>query len=157
MRPRIILASGSAGRRELLSKIGLKFEVIPSDIDETLRQDEDVATYVQRLAREKVAVVKDTDAFVIGGDTVVVLDGEMIGKPESRAHAHAMITRLSGRAHQVLSGYCFRWRDQIVVGVDSADVRMRSLSSNEMTGTWMLFPKRLPKQALMPPKMPGST
>lgn len=105
----IILASRSPRRAELLSAAGFEFDVHAVEIDETPRPGEPAAAYVERLAIEKAqAAFKDLNArqdlVVLGADTTVVLDGRILGKPEDRADAIAMLTALSGRAHDVLTG-----------------------------------------------------
>jgi len=118
---KIILASRSPRRAELLSAAGFEFDVHAVDIDETPRPGEAAAAYVERLAIEKAQaafqdLIDKPSAFapgasadkkglvVLGADTTVVLDGRILGKPEDRADAIAMLTALSGRAHDVLTG-----------------------------------------------------
>ncbi len=105
-KPRILLASSSPRRREILAAIGLSFAVHASDVDETLREGESPFDGAERLAREKAAAVLATagDALVVAADTLVVCDGEALGKPKDRADARRMLTRLSGRAHDVVTG-----------------------------------------------------
>jgi septum formation protein len=104
--PPIVLASASPRRAALLTMLGLEHEVLPADVDETLLPGEGPAPHVERLARAKAAVVAALrpDALVIGGDTVVVLDGEVLGKPARRQDAVATLVRLAGRDHLVFSG-----------------------------------------------------
>jgi septum formation protein len=101
-----VLASASPRRASLLTMLGLAHEVLPADVDETLLPGEDPAAHVERLARAKAGVVaaRRPDALVLGGDTVVVLDGEVLGKPVRRQDAVATLMRLSGRDHVVFSG-----------------------------------------------------
>lgn len=112
MSSRFILASGSPRRRELLGSLGVTFEVIKSDIDETQREGEPPLAYVERLSGEKaqaVATQVQGAAYVLAADTVVilaadtigVLDGEIIGKPADAAEARTMLERLRARAHTV--------------------------------------------------------
>ncbi len=103
---RLILASGSPRRRELLAQAGLAFEVIPADIDESRRPHEAAADYVQRLALEKALAIHSLhpDAVVLGADTTVVLDGNVLNKPADRAEAEQMLRSLSGREHEVFTG-----------------------------------------------------
>lgn len=122
---RIILASASPRRRFLLQQIGLKFEVYPADIGETLSPDADPAAAVESLSLEKARHIADsgrlddatnnetnrnraTDStnktLIIGADTIVVRDGEILGKPSTPAHAANMLASLSGRTHQVYTG-----------------------------------------------------
>ncbi len=107
---RIILASGSPRRRHLLEELGLELVIRAADIDETPREGEDAAAYVERLAIEKgAAVVAESadlaaDDVVISADTIVVLDGELLGKPVDDTDAASMLRRLSGRTHEVMTG-----------------------------------------------------
>jgi septum formation protein len=104
----LVLASASPRRADLLRTAGITFEVAAADIDERVHAGEDPATYVQRLAREKAARVAATrtGAFVLAADTTVVVDGEILGKPEDAADAGRMLRLLSGRRHEVLTGVC---------------------------------------------------
>ena len=103
---RLILASASPRRRELLTQAGYSFDVLPADIDETLRSEEEPAAYVQRLALEKAQALHAAhpDAVILGADTTVVLNGNVLGKPADRAEAEAMLRALSGNVHQVHTG-----------------------------------------------------
>ncbi|HSE37082.1 MAG TPA: Maf family protein [Blastocatellia bacterium] len=104
--PRIILASASPRRAELLKQIGVEFELASSQAEERPHPDETPADYTIRIARAKViAVAREREAgLVIGADTVVVLDGHLIGKPATPADAHRLLRQLSGRWHAVLTG-----------------------------------------------------
>lgn len=105
MPPRLILASSSPRRRDLLRGLGLSFEIHPPDIDESPRTGEAPSHYVERLARLKAEAVAtgEPGALVLGADTAVILDGEILGKPRDAAQARAMLERLSGREHTVLT------------------------------------------------------
>src|SRR5512147_2236645 len=107
-RSEIILASQSPRRRYLLERAGLKFRVIPSTFDEASVPQDDPDAYVRCLAEAKAGDIarRYPDSWVIGADTVVVVDGHVLGKPVSRADAADMLRRLSGRTHQVLTGWC---------------------------------------------------
>ena len=104
--PKLILASGSPRRAEILSSVGWEFEKRVADIDETEFLNEKPADYVQRLAREKAVAVAAhyENALVLGADTIVVIDGKIIGKPKDLADARRMLKLLSGRWHEVLTG-----------------------------------------------------
>ena len=122
--PRVILASQSPRRRELLTLVGIVHEVRPADIDETYLAGEAPRAHAERLAREKAAVVAADapDALVIGSDTIVVVDGDVLGKPRSEVEAAAMLARLSGRSHTVMTAVAVSWRgaqrsDVVEVGV----------------------------------------
>lgn len=104
--PKLILASGSPRRAEILTAVGWQFEKRAADIDETELENEKPADYVRRLAREKaLAVAAGIDSgFVLGADTTVVVGDEIIGKPADLADARRMLEKLSGRSHEVLTG-----------------------------------------------------
>lgn len=117
-----ILASGSPRRRELLSAIGLEFDVVVSDADESsVSKDTSIDIYVQELALLKAAatakdVLKRKDALIIAADTIVTLDKKILGKPQDEDDAFNMLKSLSGRAHEVYTGYCImRVRDGFTV------------------------------------------
>lgn len=106
---KLILASASPRRVELLAAAGYVFEVRPTDTDETPRPDETPEAYVQRVALAKAeAVACSEPAVALGADTTVVLDGELLGKPRDAAEAARMLRRLSGRRHEVLTGVAVR-------------------------------------------------
>ena len=103
---RIILASASPRRKELLEKIGLKFEIIPSNYDEKLTDDSFTYEKIETLALNKgLDIVKDIkdNAIIISADTVVVLDNKILGKPHTKEEAFAMISALSGKTHEVIT------------------------------------------------------
>jgi septum formation protein len=105
--PRVVLASASPRRRDLLAALGLTFDVRPVDLDETPLPGEDPRAYVARLAGEKAAADVRPGELVLAADTVVVLPGEppeLLGKPGGPAEAEAMLARLAGREHTVLTG-----------------------------------------------------
>ena len=104
--PPIVLASQSPRRAQLLELIGLRFEVLPADLDETYLPHESPPDHARRLAEEKARAIAllRPEALVVGSDTVVILDGEVLGKPADGAEALAMLMRLQGREHEVLSG-----------------------------------------------------
>jgi nucleoside triphosphate pyrophosphatase len=105
MGPSLILASASPRRRELLSQLGIAFSVVPSDVPEAALDGESPSIFAARVAREKAAMVarRHPDAFVLGADTIVVVDDEVFGKPVDRADAQRMLRCLSGRTHVVLT------------------------------------------------------
>jgi septum formation protein len=131
---RIILASQSPRRRDLLTLIGIAHEVRPADVDETERPGEDPSHYVERLAREKAHTIARAapDAITIGSDTTVVLDGDILGKPVDVEDAVRMLTRLSGRAHTVLTAVAVVRGDRVASGVESVDVTFRTLTTDEI-------------------------
>ena len=112
---RLVLASASPRRADLLRAAGFRFEIVPPEVDEAVRDAESAADYVRRLAREKSSTVwtaclasgHDThDLAVLGADTAVVVDGAILGKPADDREAASMLRRLSGRRHEVLTGVC---------------------------------------------------
>jgi septum formation protein len=103
-RPRLVLASASPRRAELLGSIGVRFEVRPADVDESTRAHEPAHDYAARLARAKATAVFSRGAVVIAADTTVVVDDDILGKPADAHDARAMLARLAGRAHEVLTG-----------------------------------------------------
>lgn len=125
--PVLVLASASPRRRELLLAAGWRVEVRPADLDETPAPGEAPADYVLRLARQKAAAIAGGDALpegaiVLGADTTVVVDGEVLGKPDDDADARAMLERLAGRRHEVLTGVCLRRGAREASGVETTSV-----------------------------------
>jgi septum formation protein len=118
VRPSLVLASSSPRRREILAALGLAFDVRAADVDETLREGETPFDAAERLAREKAAVVaaEAGDALVIAADTLVVRDGEALGKPKDRADARRMLALLAGRAHEVVTGVALALGGRIASG-----------------------------------------
>lgn len=107
----IYLASQSPRRRELLQQIGVRFRLLKLDVDESRRKDETPRDYVVRLAEEKAvtgweSLVENDRAPVLGADTAVVIDGDILGKPADSNEASDMLAKLSGRTHEVLSAVC---------------------------------------------------
>jgi septum formation protein len=104
----LVLASASPRRRQYLSELGLHFTVRAADLDETPRAGEGPEAFVRRLAQEKAAAVAGTApaAWVLAADTVVAVDGEILGKPKNGEEAVAMLLRLSGRWHEVWTAFC---------------------------------------------------
>jgi septum formation protein len=125
----LVLASASPRRKELLQLLGLKPEVVPAHLDESVKNGERPEAYVERVAREKAAAVhaKRRDAIVIAADTTVVLDGAIIAKPESEADAAAMLKRLQGRDHVVHTAIAVAYRSDTASGVETTRVWMRPL------------------------------
>lgn len=125
--PGLILASGSPRRRQLLERLGLRFTVEPADVDESGRPGEAAPEHVERLALEKARSVaaRHPGALVIGGDTVVVLDGAILTKPADAADAVGMLMRLQGRKHRVETGVAAVLDDRSAAAVVGVDVRFR--------------------------------
>jgi septum formation protein len=153
---RLVLASGSPRRRELLGQAGYVFEVAAADVDESVRVGEAAGEYVKRLAEEKASVVFERyrnpthddgtvmngaresggsaveRLLVLGADTTVVCDGAILGKPEDAADAVRMLKRLSGRAHEVLTGVAVATAGRVVSGVETTLVTFSEVPESEL-------------------------
>lgn len=103
---KIVLASGSPRRKEILENMNLKFDIIKSEIEETTVENESPENLVKRLSYEKAhdVATRNSDSIVIGADTVVVLDNNVLGKPKDREEAFDMLKKMSGREHDVITG-----------------------------------------------------
>ncbi len=132
--PKVILASGSPRRSEILGFVGWDFEKHVADIDETEKEGENPADYVQRLAKEKAQEVAKNykDIFVLGADTTVVVDDQIIGKPKDLNDARRMIKMLSGRTHEVLTGVALVKNDDVRVGLQTTEVTFDKLNNEEV-------------------------
>jgi len=130
--PRVILASASPRRRDLLSLIGIPHEVRPANIDESYMSGETPREHAERLARGKASAVVAPDAVTIGSDTIVVVDGSVLGKPRDRTHAGEMLRRLSGRSHVVMTGVAVRWQGRVASGLEEVGVTFRALTDAEI-------------------------
>jgi septum formation protein len=128
----VILASSSPRRRELLSLIGLEHEVVPADVDETLLPGEIPRVYAERLARAKASRSAKPGAVAIGSDTIVVVDGDVLGKPKSDGDAAAMLRRLSGRSHTVMTAIAVAFEEEVRSDVVQVGVTFRSLRDDEI-------------------------
>jgi septum formation protein len=131
----IVLASASPRRQELLRKAGIPFEVQPADVPEDPLPGESAQACAERLAREKALVVAGQRPHdcVLGADTVVVVDGQILGKPSDAAAAARMLRLLSGREHQVITGVCLVVSGRWSVASEITSVTMSEISENEMT------------------------
>ena len=134
--PFVYLASRSPRRRQLLRQLGVAFEVVEADVDEAPLPTEDARALVTRLAQVKAeagarAVTGKRIAPVLGADTVVEIDGEILGKPRDRADAEATLAKLSGRCHRVFSGVALWERGVVRVRVSQSEVCFRSLDVRE--------------------------
>ena len=132
----LILASQSPRRKYLLEQAGLRFSIVPSPFDESAVAPCEPARYVQYLAEGKADEVatRHPGAWVIGADTIVAAEDHLLGKPASRTAARRMLGRLSGKTHQVYTGYCIcRHRNNAkFVGVAQTDVTFKNLSEKEI-------------------------
>ena len=128
----LILASRSPRRAELLRQLGVRFEQRPADIDERQLSRESVEEYAARLAWEKSAAIQPGDGIaVLAADTCVVLDDEILGKPEDHFDALAMLARLSGREHQVGTSVCVRLGAQVEEAISDTRVKFSSLTRED--------------------------
>jgi septum formation protein len=127
---RVILASASPRRRELLSLVGIPHVVEPADIDESYREGEEAPQHAERLAREKAATVaaRHPDAVVIAADTIVLIDGLVLGKPSDDADAERMLAMLGGQTHVVLTAVAVAYHGELRAGVESVRVAFRRLT-----------------------------
>jgi septum formation protein len=137
-KPLICLGSASPRRRELLNQIGLPHSVRSANIDETPRPHEAPEVYVLRMALEKARAVLDQDGAlpVLGADTAVVVDGVILGKPRDEADGLAMLRRLSGRRHQVLTAVALVEFGREMTRLSVSHVAFRTMSTAEMGAYW---------------------
>ncbi|MDQ1329927.1 MAG: dTTP/UTP pyrophosphatase [Thermodesulfobacteriota bacterium] len=142
-KPFLILASKSARRRYLLKQAGLSFSVIPSGFDESSVPVSSPGEYVRILAESKAEDIADKypESWVIGADTVVVINGKILGKPSSRTDARSMLKSLSGQTHEVLTGYCIccRAKGRLFSETIKTDVLFKNLSGDEIE--WYIHTK----------------
>jgi septum formation protein len=131
-RPRVILASQSPRRRELLTLIGIPHEVRPADIDERLMPGESPRTHAVRLAREKARAAASAGAVVIGSDTIVVVDGDVLGKPRDAADGARMLRRLSGRVHTVITAVAVGWQGRLESDAEEVAVTFHPLTEDQI-------------------------
>ena len=130
---KLILASQSPRRRELLGLFRIPFEIQAADIDETMDPDLPAGQEVSRVSRSKaMAIAADDDQIIIAADTIVVVDGRVLGKPQSPDHARQMLKSLSGRDHQVMTGIAVRRGSQCAVCTEVTDVTFRPLTDAEI-------------------------
>jgi len=133
----IVLASASPRRQELLRNAHIPFSVQASNIDETPRAGESAQDCAERLAREKAAAVARShpESFILAADTIVVVDGEMLGKPRDSLDAARMLRMLAGRTHKVITGVCVAGpiaTGKISVGSETTSVTMCALTEEEV-------------------------
>jgi septum formation protein len=135
---RLVLASASPRRAELLRAAGFDFDTCVVDVDELVRPGEAPRNYVRRLAMEKSAAVLDSEkgshlfSVVLGADTAVVVDDEILGKPRDGEDAAAMLRKLSGRRHEVMTGVSLRTHELEVGSVEVTAVEFSALSDQEI-------------------------
>jgi septum formation protein len=131
---RVVLASGSPRRHQLLSLIGIDHEVNPSNIDETMRPREAPRRHAERLAREKASIVavRDPDLITIGADTVVVINRKVLGKPADTNDAARMLGMLSGREHTVITAVAVARGRKLRSAIEEVRVKFRRLREDEI-------------------------
>lgn len=129
----VILASQSPRRKELMGLFGIPFTIRVADIDETMDPDKPPFEEVSRVSRLKArAIPRKEDDIVIAADTIVVCDGQVLGKPANEAEAYRMLSLLSGRKHQVMTGVTVLQGDKIISHTEVTDVHFRPLTDNEI-------------------------
>lgn len=140
MRPLLYLASASPRRSALLRQIGVAHAVLVAAVDEAERPGETPEEYVERLALEKARATSrlahDPTTAVLAADTTVVLDGALLGKPCDRTDALAMLARLSGRTHRVLTAVALIARGAEQVRTSASEVRFRDIDADERAAYW---------------------
>jgi septum formation protein len=138
LKEKIVLASKSPRRAEILRAVGWDFEAVAANIDETRIESEEAVSYVRRLAQTKAETVANrisSDALVLGADTVVVIDGEILGQPRDDQDARRMLKLLSGKRHEVLTGLALvrpGRTPRIVVNHETTRVRFCEMSAAEI-------------------------
>jgi septum formation protein len=135
-RPKLILASKSPRRSNLLKQAGLTFSIIPSDFDESSVTISDPESYVRTVAKSKTVDIskKHPNSWVLGADTIVLIDDCILGKPRSKDEARSMLKQLSGKIHQVITGYCFccQTKNYFISETTKTDVRFKTLRNEEI-------------------------
>ncbi|WP_018915726.1 Maf family protein [Vreelandella zhanjiangensis] len=135
--PMLCLASASPRRRDLLASIGVTVSILPSHVDETPKTGEAARAYVERLAVAKAeASAPLTSLPTLGSDTAVVVDGVLLGKPVDADDAAAMLARLSGRWHEVLTAVAVTGPKGVLCRCVTTHVRMREISAREIAAYW---------------------
>ena len=132
--PRLVLASASPRRAKILRTTGWDFEILPADVDEARRPGENAAAYVERVAREKAEATAHqvSNRLVVGADTVVVIDGQILGKPRDAEDARRMLGLLQDRWHQVLTGLAIVNGNSSAVAHEVTDVKFAPMTENEI-------------------------
>ena len=134
--PRLVLASASPRRAKILRTTGWDFEILPADVDEARRPGENAAAYVERVAREKAeaAALQVPDRLVLGADTIVLIDGKILGKPRDNEDARRMLRLLQDRRHQVMTGIAIVNGNSStsLVAHESTDVEFSPMTEDEI-------------------------
>lgn len=129
---KLVLASGSPRRVELLDQMGLEFEAMTPDVDESRHPGEEPERYVERIARAKASMVEVGRALVVAADTCVVHDGQVMGKPAHPSEARSMLERLQGTTHEVLTGVAVSFSGETRSAVDMTQVTMLAMTGEEI-------------------------
>ena len=134
MSVRVVLASGSPRRRQLLELVGIEHEVLPSNIDETLRPRETPRRHAERLAREKASAIatREPGKITIAADTIVVINRKVLGKPRDEDDARRMLSMLSGREHTVITAVAVARGRKLRSAVEEVTVKFRRLRDEEI-------------------------
>ena len=135
MEPRLVLASASPRRAQILRSLGVTFRVHVANVAESLEPGEGARAAAERLARKKALAVAALETMlpVLAADTLVVCDDEALGKPASEDDAAFMLRRLAGRDHEVVTGVCLAHAGRVLAGIESSLVRFAPLADVEIT------------------------
>ncbi|MCJ8319946.1 MAG: Maf-like protein [Colwellia sp.] len=141
MNKKLVLASQSPRRKELLAQLGYQFVCHPADIDESVNASEDALTYVRRMAEEKATgtamlLGQLTDHVILGSDTCVVINGKILAKPADLNDCIAILSLLSGQKHQVLTAIALSSKGRVISEVVCTDVYFKPLTKNEIVAYW---------------------
>ena len=133
MQPRLVLASASPRRAQILTGLGIPFRIVVSDVDESIGPDEDGAAAAERLARKKAeAVARKEELPVLAADTVVLCEGLVLGKPASPEDAARMLRMLSGRRHDVVTGVCVAAAGALRSGIERTSVSFAPMTDEQV-------------------------
>jgi septum formation protein len=131
--PRLVLASASPRRAQILTALRIPFRVVVSNVDETIGPEEDGAGAAERLARKKAEAVAGSEELpVLAADTVVVCEGQVLGKPASSEDAVRMLRMLSARRHEVITGVCLVTRGAVRSGIERTSVSFASMTDEQV-------------------------
>lgn len=129
---RLVLASSSPRRRAILEGLGLAFDIVNPDVEEVTEKGESAADFVTRMATLKASAALTRDHVVVAADTVVVLEGQMLGKPVDAHHAQAMLRRIEGRTHDVLTGVTVMDEERQITSLVRSGVKMAAMSERDI-------------------------
>lgn len=130
----LILASNSPRRKEILSQAGFSFSVLPSDVDESFEESLPLENVPAILSKRKALALSDIhpNALILAADTVVILEGTILNKPTTKQEAYDMLSQLSGKTHQVITGITLKSPMELKTKIDTANVTFRSLAQWEI-------------------------